>query len=257
MSGDRLYKTGDRARYQPNGDLVFLGRKDKQIKLHGYRIELGEIEASFSQIPNVKEVAVMIREDRSGSLKLAGYFTTQDHKPIAPEELRMTLKDQLPEYMVPTVLMHMLEMPLSSHGKIDFSALPAPSKSTSENASAFAPTGKIQEEIASAWMEALGCGQINQTDNFFDIGGNSLLILQVFKKLEGILPSDCQVIDLFKYPTIQSLANFISNQSGNETVQADKVLSRAAKQRAATLDKANRQKANLNKNRHNKSIEVE
>jgi len=257
MSGDRLYKTGDRARYQINGDLVFLGRKDKQIKLHGYRIELGEIEASFSQIPNVKEVAVMIREDRPGSLKLAGYFTTQDQKPIPSEELRMTLKDQLPEYMIPTVLIHMLEMPLSSHGKIDFSALPAPSTSTSENVSTFAPTGKIQEEIAGAWKEALGCGQINQMDNFFDIGGNSLLILQVFKKLEGILPPDCQVIDLFKYPTIQSLANFISNQSDNEKVEVDKVLTRAAKQRAAILEKANRQKANLSKNRHNKSIEVE
>lgn len=257
ISGARLYKTGDRARYQANGDLIFLGRKDKQVKLHGYRIELGEIEASFSKIPNVKEVCVLIREDKPGSPKLVGYFTTNDQKPISPEKLRAALKDQLPEYMVPTVLMHLLEMPLSSHGKIDSKALPVPGTSAVETTHVIVPTGKIQEEIASAWREALGCANISQTDNFFDIGGNSLLILQVFKKLESILPSDCQVIDLFKYPTIQSLAQFISNQSNNTNVESDKVLSRAAKQKAATIEKANRQKANLNKNRQNKSIEVE
>jgi iturin family lipopeptide synthetase A len=255
--GARLYRTGDRARYQANGDLVFLGRNDKQVKLYGYRIELGEIEACFSQIPNVKEVNVIIREDKLGSPKLVAYYTSNNQEPIAPEKLRIALKEQIPEYMVPTVLIHLLEMPLSSHGKVDTSALPVPGFNSPETAEVSLPAGKIQEEIATAWIEALGSAQINQTDNFFDIGGNSLLILQVFKKLEHILPSGCQVIDLFKYPTIQSLAQFITNQTGEEKVESDKVLSRVAKQRAATLEKANRQKASLQKNRKTKSIEVE
>ena len=257
VPGTRLYKTGDRARYLDNGDLVFLGRKDKQIKLNGYRIELGEIEACFSQLDQVKETVVVIKSDRSGPPKLIAYYTTSDQKPIKPDLIRANLKEQLPEYMIPTVLMHILEMPLSSHGKIDIGALPHPQSSLHSDVNVFMPGSKIEEKIFSAWQKALDTEKISRADNFFDIGGNSLLILQVFKDLEQILPTGCQVIDLFKYPTIQSLSEFISKQSINPKADSDKVISRAAKQKAATLEKANRQKSTLNKNRPNKTIEVE
>jgi len=255
--GARLYKTGDRAHYLPNGDLLFLGRKDKQIKLHGYRIELGEIEAALSNIPNIKEVAVMLREDNPGNVKLVAYFVPNNTEDINVSELRLVMKDMLPEYMIPSTFIQMVKMPLSSHGKIDLNSLPAPLTKIKANKNSLTPKNETEAFIAEVWRESLGSSSIELTDNFFDIGGNSLLILQVFKKLERILPKNCQVIDLFQYPTIQSLAAYVSNEPQDSALEAKKVMNRAAKQKEATLNKANRQKANLSNARLNKSAEVE
>ena len=254
--GARLYKTGDRARYLSNGDLVFLGRKDQQIKLNGYRIELGEIEAALSQVSGVKEVAVMLREDRPGIVRLVAYFNCHRGENLTSQQLRDALKVQLPEYMIPTAFVLVAEMPLSSHGKVDLKALPPPSGEHSEAQEALAPLGELQQTIAKVWCEVLGCAQVNPTDNFFDLGGNSLLILQAFKKLEAILPAECQVIDLFKYPTINSLAEFVTSDTSSDQVVADKITDRIAKQKLATSKKADRRKASLGKTSSNKTATV-
>jgi hypothetical protein len=114
----------------------------------------------------------------------------------------------------------------------------------------------LQVAITKVWCEVLGCSQVNPTDNFFDLGGNSLLILQTFKKLGSILPADCQVIDLFKYPTIQALADFASKESASDTLMSEQITDRIAKQKMATLKKADRRKASLSKTPSNKPVNV-
>lgn len=252
--GARLYKTGDRGRYLPNGDLVFLGRKDKQIKLNGYRIELGEIEVALTQVAGVKEAAVMLREDRPGVVRLVAYYSCQRNDHLTSQQLRDALKDQLPEYMVPTAFVPVTEMPLSTHGKVDISALPPPSGEPIEAQDSVVPSGDMQIAIAKVWCEVLGCSQVNPTDNFFDLGGNSLLILQAFKKLDSILPTDCQVIDLFKYPTIKTLADFIAKDSPIENMMSEQLTDRIAKQKMATLKKANNRKVSLGNKPSNKPV---
>jgi hypothetical protein len=252
--GARLYKTGDRGRYLPNGDLVFLGRKDKQIKLNGYRIELGEIEVALAQVEGVKEVAVMLREDRPGVVRLVAYYSCHRDNSLTSQQLREALKDQLPEYMVPTAFVSVTEMPLSTHGKVDVSALPPPGGEAVEAHDNVAPSGDLQITIAKVWCEVLGCSQVNPTDNFFDLGGNSLLILQAFKKLDSILPADCQVIDLFKYPTIKTLAEFIGKDPTSENLVSEQMTDRIAKQKMATLKKAGSRKESLGKKPSNKPV---
>jgi hypothetical protein len=190
-------------------------------------------------------------------VKLVAYFVPNNAEDIKVSDLRLVMKDLLPEYMIPSTFIQMDKMPLSSHGKIDLNLLPAPLTKIKANKNSLTPKNETEEFIAEIWRESLGCSSIELTDNFFDIGGNSLLILQVFKKLERILPKNCQVIDLFQYPTIQSLAAFVSNEPQDSALGAQKVMNRAAKQKEATLNKANRQKANLSKARLNKSAEVE
>ena len=254
--GARLYKTGDRARYLSNGDLVFLGRKDHQIKLNGYRIELGEIEVALAQVVGVKEAAVMLREDRPGVIRLVAYFSCNRGESLTAQQLRDALKTQLPEYMVPTAFVQVTEMPLSSHGKVDVKALPAPGIEKMDATTSQTPQGELEGAIAKVWCEVLGCTQVSPTDNFFDLGGNSLLILQAFKKLESVLPADCQVIDLFKYPTIQALAEFISQDSTTDSLMSEQITDRIAKQKMATLKKADRRKASLSKKPSNKPVSV-
>ena len=215
---------------------------------------MAEIEAVLAALPDMKDVAVMLREDSPGNQRLADYFTSRTGDSSNIQQVRQSLLSQLPEYMVPTVLIQVSEMPLSAHGKIDLKALPSPKVDHVASPNGLKPSGTIPTLIAKVWCEALGCSQVSLTDNFFDIGGNSLLILQVFKQLESILPPHFLVVDLFKYPTIEALAEFISRESVTDTLGQGKVNERAAKQKAAILNKATRQKAGLAKTRLNKSI---
>jgi acyl carrier protein len=159
--------------------------------------------------------------------------------------------------MIPSAFVQLYEMPLSSHGKIDFNSLPAPATSSHLISANSSPSSKTEELISQAWCEVLGCETIQKTDNFFDIGGNSLLILQVFKKIERILPKNCQVIDLFKYPTIETLVTYVADEVQDKNVGAEKIIERAAKQKLATLNKANRKKVGSNKARLNQPLKVE
>lgn len=244
-AGDRLYKTGDRVKYREDGCLLFLGRMDNQIKLNGFRIEPGEIEAALVDLPTVREAAVMIREDQPGQKRLVAYVTldqTAQASDSAP--FRQQLLKVLPAHMVPSVFVVLTEMPLTSHAKVDRQQLPVPSSEQSEPVGeVILPSNDREEQVAAAWREALSLPKIGVHENFFDIGGNSLLLLQIFKKIEPLLPPHFLIVDLFRYPTIASLSEHLGRQDSAQPADITQIQQRAALQKTAATERANRQRA--------------
>jgi hypothetical protein len=157
------------------------------------------------------------------------------------EHLRQALKLLLPEYMVPAVIVPLTEMPLTSHGKVDRRGLPVPDQSRPDQAADFMPPGNdIERQIAAVWQEILQLDKVGIRDNFFDIGGNSLLILQAYQQLQALLPSDCLVVELFKYPTISALAAFIGNDTAPIQANYEAIKDRVSRQKAAVGQQARR-----------------
>ncbi|MBM4254541.1 MAG: amino acid adenylation domain-containing protein [Deltaproteobacteria bacterium] len=245
--GARLYKTGDRACYMPDGTLVFLGRVDRQVKLHGFRIELGEIEATLTARPEVHEAVVLLREDQPGHPRLVAYVRpahTPSAEKFAVEKLRAELKSLLPHYMVPAVIVPLEEMPLTTNGKIDHQALPIPDQVRPEQATAYvAPRTNVEQQIVGVWQEVLSVDKVGIHDNFFDLGGTSLLLLQAANKLERLLHHDDGVIEIFKYPTIASLAHYLSSDKGAAQPEYSQIRDRIGQQQAAARMQALRNKA--------------
>jgi natural product biosynthesis luciferase-like monooxygenase protein len=207
--GARLYKTGDLARYLPDGRIEYLGRLDQQVKIRGHRIEPGEIEAVLAEHPSVQEAVLVAREDVPGEVRLVAYVLARDG--MNNGELRGFLRQRLPEYMMPAAFVMMDAMPLLPSGKLNRKALPVPSSLRPEMPSQYvAPQSEMERIIASVWQEALGLERVGAQDNFFDLGGHSLLMAQVHTKLRELLRTDVPVIELFKYPTISSLAKYFS-----------------------------------------------
>lgn len=209
LSGKRLYKTGDLARYLPNGNIEFLARIDNQVKIHGYRIELGEIEATLSQHSAVQETVVVLKEDKLGNQRLIAYFVSrQKTVSVAKtlvDELRNFLQQQLPEYMIP-VLVELMSLPLTPNGKIDRKLLPTPDFSKPDTQSSFtAPRTPIEQTLALLWSEILGIGKVGIYDNFFELGGDSILSMQLIAKArqKGIKIAPKQIFD---YQTVAELA---------------------------------------------------
>ncbi len=244
-AGDRLYKTGDRVKYREDGCLIFLGRMDNQIKLNGFRIEPGEIEATLVDLATVREAAVVIREDQPGQKRLVAYLTLEHNaQPQDSASLRQQLLKTLPAHMVPGVFVILTEMPLTSHAKIDRQQLPAPSSEQTEPSGDLTlPSNEREEQIATAWCEALSLPKVGVHENFFDIGGNSLLLLQIFKKIESLLPAHFLIVDLFRYPTIASLSEQLGRQESTQTANISEIQQRAALQKSAALEQAKRQRA--------------
>jgi acyl carrier protein len=205
--GARLYKTGDLSRYLPDGNIEFLGRNDQQIKIRGYRVEPGEIEAEIARHEAVREAAVVVHDDSRGGKRLVGYVVTHAQSPLTGNELRAYLRDRLPEYMIPATFMTLDEMPLTTSGKVDRRALPAPQQSRPDLDKQYAaPQNEIEQKIAAIWQEVLQVERVGIHDNFFDLGGHSLLILQMQGKLHEQLQSDLSMVEMFKHPTVHSLA---------------------------------------------------
>ncbi len=208
--GVRLYKTGDVARYLPDGTLEFLGRVDHQVKIRGFRIELGEIEAQLSQIPEVKEAAVVAYEGEPGTRHLVAYLVTLSGQQLSIRYLRETLLQRLPEYMLPSAFVFLVELPLNSNGKIDRKALPAIDQIKPQLGEAFiAPRTPVEETLASIWGEILGLERIGIQDNFFALGGHSLLATQVALRLQTALEVEVPLRIFFEAPTIAQLAEII------------------------------------------------
>lgn len=216
--GARLYKTGDLARYMPDGGIEFSGRIDHQVKLRGFRIELGEIEAVMSEHPAIRKAVVIDREDKPGDKKLVAYLTltqksaTAESGPVA-DALRNLLREKLPEYMVPSAFVVLDELPLTANGKLDRSALPAPEVRAQRVFEA--PRTETQQAIARVWRQALDLSEVGLHDNFFDIGGHSLLLVKIHRHLQQLSSKPISALDLFRYTTISSLAEFI-NQRDDE-----------------------------------------
>ena len=215
---NRLYKTGDLARYLPDGTIEFLGRLDNQVKIRGFRIELGEIEAVLVQHPMVRDVVVLAREEGGGEKQLVGYVVPNSAGILTTDELRSYLKEQLPEYMVPSIFVVLEALPLLPNGKVNRRALPAPESVRPVLAAAYeAPRSEVERAIATVWRDVLQLEKVGIHDNFFDLGGHSLLIVQVHSKLREIFNSNLSVVELFQNPTINALAQHINQNSEKQS----------------------------------------
>ena len=208
--GGRLYRTGDLVRRLETGDLEFLGRVDRQIKIRGHRIELGEIEAVLSQHASVKECAVVAREDAPGQKRLVAYVVPGSDSPIASAELRDHVRERLPEYMAPANLILLDRLPLTPNGKIDHKALPAPDQADGKSEAGFVPPGSEAEKaLADIWLEVLNLDKVGVTDNFFELGGHSLLATQVFARVQAAFGVEVPLRTIFDKPTIAELASVL------------------------------------------------
>ncbi|RZL96372.1 MAG: amino acid adenylation domain-containing protein [Variovorax sp.] len=182
--GERLYRTGDHARWLPDGTIEFIGRVDGQVKIRGHRIETGEIETALNAHPGVRASAVLARDDASGQARLVAYLVARD-TPVPWNELREHLAARLPEVMVPAAQVWLERLPVTSNGKLDRRALPAPAQARPDLAQAYeAPRSDIERRVCEAFGRALGLDQVGRRDNFFDLGGNSLLVLKVLGELQ-------------------------------------------------------------------------
>ncbi|WP_193196878.1 non-ribosomal peptide synthetase [Nostoc sp. MG11] len=205
----RLYKTGDLARYLPNGELEYLGRIDNQVKIRGFRIELGEIEGLLAQHLAVWENVVVVREDELNDKRLVAYVVPKTEQSLTVAELRRFLNDQLPSYMVPSAFVMLESLPLTSNGKIDRRALPAPESREGLEVNFVAPRTPQEEILVKIWADILKVEPVGIHDNFFELGGNSLLGAQVISRLRVAFSIDLSLHRLFISPTVAELANNI------------------------------------------------
>ncbi|WP_182905612.1 non-ribosomal peptide synthetase [Microbispora sp. H13382] len=212
--GDRMYATGDRARRGAGGVLEFLGRGDDQIKLRGFRIELGEVEAALAAHPAVGEAAAVLREDTPGRPMLVGYVTLADGATAG--DVRGYLAGRLPGYMVPGMVVVLDRLPRGERGKIDRRALPAPARDVPRGAGELrgAVAGEMESAVASIWRDVLALDHVGADDNFFELGGHSLLIVRVQSRLSALLGTKVPVVELFRFPTVRTLARHLAAGDG-------------------------------------------
>jgi len=218
--GERLYRTGDLARCLPDGRIEFLGRRDRQVKVRGVRIEPGEIEGVLARHAAVREALVV----QGGDGGLVAYAVIRpearaSEADISEAALRAFLREHLPELMVPGALVLLDRLPLTPNGKVDLRALPSPSGSRPP-VEQTAPRNGLERTIAAVWQEVLGVPAVGVDQSFFDLGGHSMLVLQVHKRLEQELESRLAITDLFRYPTIAALAGHLAGEADEETVDA-------------------------------------
>jgi amino acid adenylation domain-containing protein len=208
-NGARMYKSGDLGRWLPDGSIEFIGRNDAQVKIRGFRIELGEIEAKLGQCEGVREAAVIAREDVPGDKRLVAYLVAADGVALQASELRAALLSQLPEYMVPQAFVVLEALPLTTNGKLDRKALPAPETSALITREYEAPQGEIEEMLAAIWRELLRVEQVGRHDQFFELGGHSLLAVQLISRIRATFGVDVALRELFAQPSVQALAGTI------------------------------------------------
>jgi amino acid adenylation domain-containing protein len=205
----RVYKTGDLARYLPDGNIEFLGRIDYQVKIRGFRVELGEISSILTQHPSVRESVVLVREDEPGNQRLVAYVLPHsDAKPVV-SNLKDFLQEQLPDYMIPTAFVLLDAFPLTPNGKIDRLALPAPDSARFNLKEYVAPQTPVEEVLADIWADILKIERVGIQDNFFDLGGHSLLATQLISRVHKILRAQLTLRDLFEEPTIANLSKIL------------------------------------------------
>ena len=220
--GARLYKTGDQARYLRDGNIEYLGRIDHQVKIRGFRVELGEVEAVLGQHPDVQEVVVMAREDTPGNRRLVAYVITDAQKANLTSQLQTFLREQLPEYMVPSAFVLLDEFPLTANGKVDRRALPVPDRLRPEAEEAYvAPRNAAEEIVAGIWMQVLDIEKVGVHHNFFHLGGHSLLATQVISRMRSAFQLELDQLplrQLFETPTVAGLVEALTRIWGGTDV---------------------------------------
>ncbi len=223
----RLYRTGDRCRWRADGNLEFLGRLDDQVKLRGYRIELGEIEAALNAHPDVAHSAVVLREDRPGDRRLVAYCVSAADTELSFPELRSHLVARLPDYMVPSALVVLDTLPLTSNGKLDRRALPAPEDFRPQLDTGYvAPRDPVEQQLVSIWCEVLELEAVGVQDNFFALGGHSLLAMRLHARITSLWQIDLPLRRLFEAPTIAELASEIKPLRGGGVLSSSTTLTR-------------------------------
>ncbi|HEY2362259.1 MAG TPA: amino acid adenylation domain-containing protein, partial [Candidatus Angelobacter sp.] len=221
MGGQRLYRTGDVGRYRADGVIEYLGRMDHQVKIRGYRIELGEIETRLSEHAGVQQAVVLAREDTPGTQRLVAYYTSSsatdpEQEVVGAEQLRLHLSASLPEYMVPAAYVRLESLPLTSNGKLDRKALPAPGSDAYSTCAYEPPQGEIETKLAQVWAEVLKLDQVGRHDNFFELGGHSLLAVRVMVRVREALKVEVTIKDLFAHPVLADLAGVLASASSAE-----------------------------------------
>ena len=212
--GGRLYKTGDLARYLSDGNIEFLGRIDHQVKIRGFRVELEEIEAVLRQHPAVGGTVVLARENAPGEKQLVAYVVAQGESPPTASELRIFLKEKLPDYLMPAVFVPLDALPMMPNGKVDRGALPEPGRTRSEPGRAFvAPRNALELQLTSLWEEVLGVRPIGVTDNFFELGGHSLAAVRLFALIEKRLGKKVPLATVFQGATVEHLAKILNQHA--------------------------------------------
>ncbi|MCD6373887.1 MAG: amino acid adenylation domain-containing protein [Caldisericaceae bacterium] len=227
--GDRMYRTGDLVRLLKNGQLEFLDRVDEQIKIRGYRVELGEIENVIESSSMVKD-AVVIAKKIGSDVRIVAYLIPDEN--YDENKLRTFLKQQIPDFMIPAHFIEMEKFPLTANGKVDKHALPDP-EATSEKRQIIKPQTNLERKLVNIWKEVLQIDEISIYDSFFDLGGHSLGVIQIQGKLKDELDIVLDVVDIFKYPTIHGLAQYLENQ-GAKSEELARSMERASRQREAT-----------------------
>jgi acyl carrier protein len=212
--GSRLYRTGDLGRYLSDGRIEFLGRIDHQVKIRGYRIELGEVEAALRKRPSIAEAVVTATEGADGSKRLVAYLTVKDET-FRIDEVRSHLRQELPEFMVPSAFVTLDRIPMTPNGKVDRRALPAPDRERPDSENEHVPPRDVIEEaVAGVYAEVLGFNNVSVNDNFFDIGGHSLLATQVMSRLQETFQTKLPMQAFFAAPTVAELTRvLIANES--------------------------------------------
>ncbi len=217
---ERIYWTGDLAKYRDDGVIEFLGRADHQVKIRGYRIELGEIESKLSQHTQVNECVLLLREDSPGDQRLVAYVVPKVGALPDANDIREHLRKDLPEYMVPNDVVILDAMPLTPNGKIDRKQLPEPHAASKASSAIYeAPRDELQQTIVNVWQDTLKLDKVGVNDNFFDLGGHSLLIVRVHQLLKGKVDKPISLTDLYRFPTISSLTEFLNSDQKNESLK--------------------------------------
>jgi hypothetical protein len=235
----RLYKTGDLARYLPDGNIEYLGRTDFQVKIRGLRIELGEIETRLSEFPGVRQCAVLAREDQPGDKRLVAYLVNGSEDKISNADLRKYLRQSLPDYMIPQHFVLLDSIPLSPNGKADRKALPKPSIDRQIDQNYLAPRNDIENTITNIWQDLLQIDKVGVHDSFFELGGHSLLMARVLRRLTQTVSDNLSIVDLFQYPTVASLAAFLNQKEDTNRV-IERAQDLAGKQIAALKNQKRR-----------------
>jgi len=217
VNGERMYRSGDRARYTSTGAIEYLGRVDDQVKFRGFRIEPGEIEAVINQHPSIQLAAVVLRNDEQK--KLVAYVTTAPNSTLSNTELRDYLKAALPDYMLPTHIVLLDEMPLTPSGKIARRLLPEPTWEREAGESYTAPRNPTEATLAGIWAGVLGVAQVGIHDDFFDLGGHSLLATQVISRVRAQLNTELPLLNIFEEPTVAGFSRYIDTAATQTQVE--------------------------------------
>ncbi len=231
--GEKIFRTGDLGRRMSDGKILFIGREDYQVKIRGYRVEPNEIEACLQHHSDIQKALVIIKEEDKHEKVISAFIQTKSGQDIELNGLRNWLRDRLPEYMVPTRYLYLEEFPIGVNGKVDIQKLMNSQSYFNSSNDVLEEAGTlIEQKIAEIWKEALSIEKVGINQNFFDIGGHSLMLISLMLRIKNEIYSEIKIVDLFKYPTIASLSNFLDNEHKDQFNETNSILERVAKQKA-------------------------